>query len=428
MSATRRSLALRFLPLFAHYAVIALIAAPDTFQGDEDRYVWFAENLTQGYYSPADEINLWNGPGYPLTLVPFVAAGLPWDAARLANALYLYLAVVCFAASVRLYAGDRVALIAGYALGLYPSFLREVHLLITESLTFLLISAAAYAYCLACKRRGRQGADGIRGYGGAALAAALLMAYLCLTKVFFGYVLLASLALALLVALLTRATPRWRTVLIVALALLFCAPYLAYTYALTGEPFYWSNAGGLSLYWMSSPYTGDLGDWHMVSAAYGHPELAENHAAVFDSLAGLDPVARDRALRALALDNIGQHPLAFVRNWLANVGRLLFNYPYSYTPQKPSSYYYMLPNMFLVVASVGCLILTWLGRRLIPYEIYALLAFAVVALGGSSLLSAYERQFRVLVPMLGVWIAYVAARVVTIGIRGSADAADGEAA
>ena len=399
----------RFIPLLLLYAVIVLLASSPEFRGDEGRYVWFAENLTQGHYSPTQEINLWNGPGYPLVLAPFVAYKLPWTLARLANALFLFLAVTYFYRALRLYTDERRALACAYVLGLYPSFLREVHLLITESLTFLLISAFAYYFCRAHRREGR--------WGWPLLAAALVLAYLCLTKIFFGYVLLAGLALALVAYLVVGAQRLRRTTLMLVLALLFCAPYLTYTYGLTGRPLYWGNAGGLSLYWLSSPYEGDLGDWHTVGAVYREPALAENHAATFDALADLDPLARDRALRERALENIRQYPAKFARNWLANVGRLLFNYPYSYTPQKLSTYYYLLPNAFLFVAAVYCLYASWLGRRLIPYEIHALLAFAVLAFGGSSLLSAYERQFRVLVPLLGLWMATVSARVITVRIR-----------
>ena len=428
----------RFLPLLLLYAVLVLVAgmqpsagtppaadgqpaagSPE-FQGDEGRYVWFAENLLQGYYSPPEELNLWNGPGYPLVLAPFAAYNLSWTLARLANALFLFLAVIYFYRALCLYTDERRALAAAYLLGLYPSLMREVYLLITESLTFLLICALAYYYCLSCQLRRRR--------GWALAAAALVLAYLCLTKVFFGYVLLASLVVSLIAFLVTGAQLLRRTTLLLLLALAFCAPYLYYTYTLTGQPFYWGNAGGLSLYWMSSPYEGDLGDWHTVGAVYREPALAENHAATFDALAGLDPLARDRALKAQALENIRRHPAKFARNWLANLGRLLFNYPYSYTPQKLSTYYYLLPNAFLVVAMTVCLYAGWLGRRLIPGEIHALLALAVLAFGGSSLLSAYERQFRVLAPLLGLWMVVVSARVIVAGVQPSVRARRGAGA
>ena len=41
---------------------------------DECRYISFAENLLNGFYSPsAPNINLWSGPGFPIILMPLVS-------------------------------------------------------------------------------------------------------------------------------------------------------------------------------------------------------------------------------------------------------------------------------------------------------------------------------------------------------------------
>jgi hypothetical protein len=93
------------------------------------------------------------------------------------------------------------------------------------------------------------------------------------------------------------------------------------------------------------------------------------------------------------------------------VGRLLFSYPFSYTPQKISTYFYLLPNMFLVVFLVGSVYPAVLKRTTIPYEIYALLFFALIVMGGTSLLSAYDRQFRPLVPIFLLWLSFVYVRI-----------------
>lgn len=47
-----------------------------------------------------------------------------------------------------------------------------------------------------------------------------------------------------------------------------------------------------------------------------------------------------------AISNIRHHPLKYMANWLAKMGRLLFSYPYSFTAQKLSTYFYV-PNVFL---------------------------------------------------------------------------------
>jgi len=118
-----------------------------------------------------------------------------------------------------------------------------------------------------------------------------------------------------------------------------------------------------------------------------------------------------------AIRNILDHPMKIFMNWLANIGRLLFNYPYSYTSQKLSTYIYMIPNMFLVVMMAFSIYPTYRARKWIPFEIYALLAFGLLAFGGSSLLSAYVRQFLPLIPICFLWVIFVWMNVVKIEIK-----------
>ncbi len=57
------------------------------------------------------------------------------------------------------------------------------------------------------------------------------------------------------------------------MALIWCVPYLLMTYSLTGKPFYWGSSGGLSLYWMSTPYDTEMGDWFSKIDVKERPEL-----------------------------------------------------------------------------------------------------------------------------------------------------------
>src|SRR5688572_4691293 len=67
-----------FLPFLIFFIAYILIKNNNAFESDEERYYIFAQHLLNGYYSdPAPKINLWNGPGYPIFLMPFVALGLP---------------------------------------------------------------------------------------------------------------------------------------------------------------------------------------------------------------------------------------------------------------------------------------------------------------------------------------------------------------
>jgi hypothetical protein len=407
------------LPLLVAYAGIILIAARNrNILGlDEEGYVSFAVNLTRGYYSPPDAIDLWWGPGYPLVLVPFVLLSLPWLAAKLLNALFLFGAVWYFYRSLTMYLSEGRALFFALLLGIYPPQTREIYQMMTEPFVTFLIAAFSFHFC--------QMHQSHRVSKRQLILASGLVAYLAITKVIFGYVIAAVIIALSAHYLWKREHATARSLAVFVLALAMCVPYLSYTYSLTGKPFYWGTSGGMSLYWMSSPYSGDLGDWNYWDGVRERwdgtkekvPQIEKNHRDFFESIRGLDQVERDDRFKAQAIYNITHYPKKFMANWAANIGRLLFSYPFSYTEQKVTTYFYLLPNMFVVVLAVLCVYPSYRGRRLIPYEVACLLLVASFALVANSLVSAYERHFHVLVPIVGLWIALTLGRIVRIEIR-----------
>ena len=248
------------------------------------------------------------------------------------------------------------------------------------------------------------------------IVASMYLGYLALTKVFFGYVIAAA-SVFLAVSLVSQRAKAFKKALpIFLLALMWCIPYLLYTYSLTGKVFYWSTSGGMQLYWMTTPDANELGSWFSAKDVRARPELA-GHREFFATLEGLSDTERDDAFKKQAIYNIAHHPAKYLFNWMANVGRLLFSYPLFFGPQSPSTFFYLIPNMFIVVLSVIAIIPAVLRPRAIPFELWAVLAFVLIAFGGTSLLSAYDRQFRPLVPGLAVWLAFVYTRVMRIELR-----------
>ena len=78
------------------------------------------------------------------------------------------------------------------------------------------------------------------------LAASMYLAYLALTKIFFGYVIAAILAFLLVWRMCRPRAYAVRTALgVFLLALLWCTPYLFYMYSATGKIFYWGTSGGM---------------------------------------------------------------------------------------------------------------------------------------------------------------------------------------
>lgn len=400
--------ALKFLPLLLVYLVLVFSKPSYAPMSDSTRYVWFAENLARGYYSPKHDLNLWNGPGYPLILAPFAFFKAPWFGAKLLNCVFMIGAVLYFYSMLRAYVPPRMALLIAYILGLWPPALRMVPSLMTEILSIFLVCGFAFHLC-----RLHRGEKHWRTH---LLLASIYMGYLALTRVLFGYVILTGFVVYLALYIWKRRGVFRDYLMVYVFAMLVASPYLVYTYSSTGRIFYWSNSGGLSLYWMASPYKGDFGDWHLPGTLKTNPELDKNHQEFFARIGSLSAVEQDEALKTEALQNIAASPGKFVSNWLANVGRLLFNYPYSYTPQRPSTYLYMLPGMVLSVLSILCIYPTYAARSQIPREIWALLLFGAVSFGGSSLLSAFNRFFLPILPVALLWLGFVLARLVKVKV------------
>jgi len=398
----------RLILLFFLYLLVILLISDNRLVNDELRYWMFAENMSHGYYSPRPVISLWNGPGYPLVLLPFVFLKLPHLYARLLNAFFLFGAVLYFYKTVKLYSAKRPAFYFSCLFGLFPPFFGHLHLLLTETIVLFLVCGYIFHFCKSSQL--------IKGGTGQWLLAGFYLGYLALTKIFFGYVLLVGGIVSLLIYFWKRRPLFKRTILIYALSMIICLPYLFYTYRLTNKIFYWGDSGGLSLYAMSSPYLEELGDWFDQEKIEKNMTWANHHKNYFEELSRLPSIQQDELLKKKAVQNIIEHPKKFMINWASNIGRLLFNYPYSYTPQKLSTFAYLIPNMFLVVLMVFSIYPTYRARSVIPGEIYLLLVFALIAFGWSSLVSAYARQFLPLIPIIGLWIFWVWSKVMRIEI------------
>lgn len=389
--------------------VLALGRSAD-FVGDESFYVHYAGQLLDLLAGRGGAPDLGTGPGYPALLLPLAALKPAWLWWRLPNALLLFGAVLYVHATLRLYLSRRAAFGFAFLFGVYPNLLKESFLILSEPLAMWLMCAFVFHFCRA-QRDPRRWAH--------TLAAGVFAAWLVLTKVFFAYVFLVIGAVGAVLYAARRSRVALVTLVVSALALGLCVPYLSYTHARTGRTFFWAYTGGEALYWMSTPYWGEWGAWQSQDLREDE-RLIAHHGAFLDSLPD-SRLEREPALRAKALENIRAHPGKYALNWLANVGRLLFAYPFGYRRQTPLTFLLMVPNMLLVVPAILCVYPTVRGRRALPPELGVLLAFAAVAFGGTSLLAAYERQFRILVPILGTWVAFTLTRIVRIEIRPDAE-------
>jgi hypothetical protein len=400
---------LLFAPFLLFFIAFILLLHTNSNEGDETRYLMFAQNLLHGFYSPpAPDINLWNGPGYPLILMPFVGLRLPLICMTLMNAIFYYLSIIFLFKALRLFLTFQKAFFVSLFWACFFNSYQKIPRINSETFTLFLISLLIFCLHKAFNNESNQ----------YLFLSGFIIGCIVLTKIIFGYVLVLMLIGGGLLWMINRNAKDYRKgILIMLIALATTAPYLIYTYHLTGRIFYWGNSGGISLYWMSTPYHGEFGDyWHGEAPAWHQKDLA--------LVADLKGIERDDALKKIAFNNIKAYPLKYAQNWMANIGRLFFNFPYSPTSDSynsvgnPLRSLLMLPlNAILFLLVIYSFFITLINWKNIEYSIRFLFCFVFLYLGTSSVVSAYSRQFYIIVPILLFWIAYIAEKSLTIKFK-----------
>jgi len=405
---------LAFLPFLLYYVYIVLHNRQAKLVGDETRYKNFADHLIHGFYSPPlPFINLWNGPGYPLILTPFAWWHISPLYQTLLNALFMYLAVVFLYKALRLVCNAKIAFTFSLLLAIYPNALAMLPLLYTETFTVLLVCLFIYTIILAYLGN-KKNID---------LIAGLIFGYLVLTKVIFGYVIIICTVIPVLLFAWKKRREYLKGVKIMLVAFLITLPYLFYTWHITGRFFYWGNSGGMSLYWMSTPYENEYGDWKIPNLSntqyprmYRSKEadslLKANHAK---DIAYINKHANnmdeDDLYKQIAIQNIKQHPVKFMQNCINNASRMLFNFPYSYSFQDAGIGRSLVIGSTILWFTIIAIIITLVNWRKIAFGLKFILFATGVYLLLSTVLSAYPRQLDVVVPVLLFWYGYLAQRV-----------------
>lgn len=397
-----------FSPFLLLFTILVLKLHSDKMIGDEQRYIDFANNLCHGFYSPKNELNLWNGPGYPIVLMPFVALRTPLIFITLMNACLQYLSIILLYKSLLIITNKHIALVLSLCWAFYFVAYQEIPAILTEPLTSFMVTLVAFCLTKYFK-------ENTKKY---LLCSGISIGFLCLTKVIFGYVLLFSILSYSVVLLINKFwfkqnTVKLKNILVVlSIALLTIAPYLTYTYSLTGRMFYFGNSGGVVLYWMSTPYENEYGEWNSDfftayckdGRACNKSFIRKNHEKDFAFVNKLTGVEKDDAFKKLAIENIKKYPLKYVRNWLSNLGRLWFGFPTSAFYQEDIILVRFIPNSIILTFFLLCLPVWVINFKKIKTEINFLAIFIFLYLGATSLMSAYPRQLYVIVPILLLWM------------------------
>jgi hypothetical protein len=251
-----------------------------------------------------------------------------------------------------------------------------------------------------------------------------IIGYIALSKIIFGYVLISMLIGTALAFFLNRKNENYKKALLILFtAFVTTTPYLIYTYYMTNKVLYWGTAGGENFYWMTTPFKGEYGNWIQYpidsniekNTIPGAEELIKmNHQKDLKEILKYKGSIRDDAYRKAAINNIRSHPVKFLQNIVSNIGRILFNYPYSYTPQKNSTLFRLPLSGIMVVFMLYSLIPTFINWRKIMFPIRFLLVFVLIYLAGTLLASAETRMLTIVLPILIFWVAFIIQKTVKL--------------
>jgi hypothetical protein len=250
------------------------------------------------------------------------------------------------------------------------------------------------------------------------LAAGFSLGYVALTKVIFGYVIVFILIASLLVYLVNKVKTDSRKFLYISLCSIITAlPYLLYTYQLTGRVLYWGNSGGMSLYWITTPYPLEYGTWNSEDFDANRLEeskdqlinstelLMKNHGKDIEYVKQFVGVEKDDAYKKIAIENIKKNPGKYLKNVMSNLSCLFFGFPTNYTLERPlSKVWYFSIIYSLTLLALVLMILKW---KCISFDIKIIFIVLIVYMIGSALVSGSNRQLIVVVPIILIWIAYL---------------------
>ncbi|MDB2606192.1 glycosyltransferase family 39 protein [Zobellia sp.] len=405
-----------FFPLLIIYLIIIIIFSSNELVGDEIRHMHYAENLAQGFYTNSDNPAIGNGPGYPLFITPFVYFNFPLLIIKLLNALLVFGGILFFYKTLKFYLSTRKSVLFSYILGLYPPFFKYSISLLSEPLSLFLV--CAFIYLIIKLRETSKDKTNV-------IAAGIFLGMLTLTKVIFGYVILFCLFIYSIVFLTLKFKQAKLIVLVLTVGLITCSPFLLYTYSITGKPFYWGTQGGSILYYRSTPFPNEVGNWmdnkHIYNTEnteyFGLNQFRENHKTFIDSILQLSPMDQDSLYKKKSVENIKNHPLKYLQNTLASASRLFFNYPYSYTPQKATSLAYIIPNTLLLFSLLVILYLVFCNLKTVPFEFYFLALFSTIFIGGLILLDGRVRHLSPAIPILLFLIAILGNKFIKITVN-----------
>lgn len=379
---------------------------------DECVYFENAFNLLNGEYQDPLTSRLVS-PGFSLVILPLIFLELGRISIVFLNIIFGSLTVLLTYLTSKYYLSKKSSFLAAVIWGFYYIQYEQLFGALTEPISAFLIILSCYIVHNLNYHKSKINI----------LLLGLTLGLLNLIKPIFLYVIILLIILNFIYLLFNKKS--FSLLLSLILAFSITIPYQAYTYSKTGKILFLSNISGESLYWMSTPYEGEMGNWNndkfdancieeQTGYFVSNPDgfycnkliLEKNHGKFFKSLEGYDMVQRNEALINKAKNNIITNPFKYFRNIINNISRMFFNIPNSFFFQREITIFRIIPNSILFTLIVFSSFLTLSNlKKLIKLkkEMIFSVIFIFTYLSLSSLVSAYARMLTIAVPFIIIW-------------------------
>lgn len=406
-----------FFLLCLTYILLILFVLPKNLDGDQSRYLNHVELILQGDYTDHDNPHLKHGPGYPILMGITRFLHIPLIFLRLLNALFLTGAVFFFYQTLKIYIHDRASIIIALILGFHPLLLNHMADLKTEVLSAFLVAGFMYFLVKSVREQTWNWKT--------IIASAFLLSYLILTKVVFNYVALLGGIVFLSAGLIAGNRSLLKTGSIYSLSIVMCIPYLIYMYNLTGKFYKWETNSGEILYFRTSTYEDEYGTWVATKYILDPAEEKEGYYLdimkaryyhFLDSIDHLPLMERNEVLMQKSIENVKAHPEIYLKNSLASLARIFFNQPNSFRYQRLADFVYIIPNLFLLFLLLGAVIVAVVVRTRFPVELWYILFFLLVYVGGISMINGLARYLIAVLPVFFLFPAATLIKFVRIEI------------
>ena len=405
------------IPILIIFLLIISFYAKNIPVSDGIRY-WDTSSKFISFFSNVNLVDTYlfkDGPFYPFVLSILRFFGFPLIACIYFNAFFIYLSSIYFFKSLNFFLNKKYSLIFCYLLFFIDPFLFYWSTkLYTEPLSIFLV--CLFIFSLVSYFNNKKSNKYL-------YITSITFGLLSLTRVIFAYVSISLFLIFLFKFFITSDKINAKKFLkISSFSILFIIPYLLFTFSITGKKFFLSSTGGSLIYWTSSPYKTDLGEWHVFNMddlkdhlAYRYnyvtgvdstlqktvndkiiEKIKNDHKNLINSLVGYNQIERDSILKNKAYANIKENPISFLKNWVLNAGRLLIGYPHALYFKPPYSPLLSLLNilksslvLFIFLGSLLFLLFKNKDDKILKY----FMIIAIIYLGGQSLLAVQSQRF-----------------------------------